>query len=99
MLAAIRRASSRAATALKAEQQLRQLGDIGRNPLRLVFAEQLGGRAATGFVLIISVAQRLTIGVTHDETVWRDFGRPRWWEATLGHGWLSARRGPARPLQ
>jgi hypothetical protein len=43
---AIRSASSCAATALTAQQQLRQLCHVDRDPPRL-FGEQLGGRAAT----------------------------------------------------
>ena len=38
----------------------RQLGDIRRDPPRFVFGEQLGRRAATGFIFIIDVAQRQT---------------------------------------
>jgi hypothetical protein len=34
-------------------QQLRQLGDIGRNPPRLIFDEQLGGRASARFILTL----------------------------------------------
>ena len=41
--------------------------------------------ASPRLTLIIDVAQRLTIGVTHDETVWRDFGSPRRREAAGGH--------------
>jgi hypothetical protein len=41
-----------------------QLRDIRRYaPPRLIFAEQLGRRAATGFAFIIDVAQRLTLSV------------------------------------
>jgi hypothetical protein len=39
IFAAIRRASLRAATALKAEQQMRQLRHVDRNPSRLVLRE------------------------------------------------------------
>jgi hypothetical protein len=63
----------------------RQLGDIHRNPPRFIFAEQLGCRAATGFAFIIDLAQRLTVGVTHDETVGRHFDRPRRREAADSH--------------
>jgi hypothetical protein len=55
---------------------------VNCDPPRLIFAEQLGRSAATGFAFIIDVAQCLTVCVTHDETVRRYFGRPRRWEAT-----------------
>jgi hypothetical protein len=45
------------------------------NPPYLVFATWL--LIAPRLTLIINVAQRLTIGVTHDETVRRYFGSPR----------------------
>ena len=56
--------------------QFRQFSAVRRDPPRLVLAEQLSCRAATGFALKINVAQCLTVGVPHDETVRRDFGSP-----------------------
>jgi hypothetical protein len=32
-------------------EQLRQLGDVGRDPARLVLREQLGGRSPAGLAL------------------------------------------------
>ena len=57
-------------------------------PAAILLAMRLASsllRAATGFALIINVSQRLTVGVTHDETVGRDFGRPWRREAAGGH--------------
>src|SRR5690242_1926391 len=44
-------------------------------------AKQLGRRAPTEFTLIIDIRQLLPASVTHDETVWREFGSPRRREA------------------
>jgi hypothetical protein len=41
--------------------------------------------SATGFAFIINVAKRPPVGITHDETVWRDFGGPRCREAAFRH--------------
>jgi hypothetical protein len=40
---------------LSLAQQLRQLGDIHRNPPRLILAEQLGGRASARFILVVEI--------------------------------------------
>jgi hypothetical protein len=92
-------ASSISSQPVKASRNLfRQVGDlIGYHRIRpglqqhlkrvmprLVLAEQLGGGAPPRLTLIIDLAQRLPIGVTHDETVWRDFSSPRWREAPRG---------------
>jgi hypothetical protein len=45
---------------------LRQLGDIGRNPPRLILGEQLGGRAPTRLLLEIDVSELLTVVIAHD---------------------------------
>jgi hypothetical protein len=66
------------------QQQLRQIGDIRCNPSRLIFTEQFGRRAPSRLTLIIDVAQCLTVGVAHDETVRRYFGGPRRREAAGG---------------
>jgi hypothetical protein len=39
-----------AAVALQLPQKLRQLGDIERNPSRLIAREQLGGRSAARLI-------------------------------------------------
>ncbi len=44
-------------------QQLRQLGEVRRQPPRLVPGEQLGRRAPTGFLLEIKIRERLPGGV------------------------------------
>ncbi len=55
------------AASLVAPQQLRQLGDIGRDPSRLVTRQQLGRRAATRLILIIDIGKLLPGAVSHDE--------------------------------
>ena len=55
---------------------LRQLGDIGRDPPRLILGERLGRGAPARFVLVIDVSELMFVSVTHDETVRRYFGRP-----------------------
>jgi hypothetical protein len=57
----------RAAPALKAKQQLRQLRHIDGNPPRLVFGEQLGGRSSPRLVLEINVRERLAVVVADDK--------------------------------
>jgi len=47
-------------------QQLRQLGDVRRDPPRLIFAEQLSRRSPPRLTFIIHVGNLLTVGVTHD---------------------------------
>jgi hypothetical protein len=44
---------------------LRQLGDISRNPPRLIRAEQLGGQAPSRLILEIDIRQLLTDVVAH----------------------------------
>jgi hypothetical protein len=64
-------------------QQLRQLGDVGRNPPRLVAGEQLARGAPTGLILTIDEGQRLLVGVAHDETGRGFFDGPRRREAAF----------------
>jgi hypothetical protein len=45
------------------QQQLRQLGEVRRHPLRLVLGEKLRRRASSGLILEIDVGERLTVGV------------------------------------
>jgi len=40
-------------------QQLRQLGDIRRDPPRLIFGERLGRRSPTGLILEIDIGKLL----------------------------------------
>jgi hypothetical protein len=47
--------------------QLRQLGDIGRDPQRLITRQQLRRRAPAGLFLVIDLGQLLSGAVCHDE--------------------------------
>jgi hypothetical protein len=70
-----------------------------RQEFQMLSAQIWGGYVqATTYALIrsgqpksrdLAVAQRLTVGVTHDETVRCDFGRPRRLEAAGGQ-WASS---------
>jgi hypothetical protein len=44
-------------------QQLRQLGDVRRDPMRLILAEQLGCRASPRLILEIDIRELLAIVV------------------------------------
>ena len=48
-------------------KQLRQLRDIDRNPPRLIFAQQFGGRAPAGLILEIYVGELLTVVVADNK--------------------------------
>jgi len=65
------------------QMQFRQLGDIGRDPPRLVFCQQLCCRAATGFAFIIDIGELLPVGVPYNETVGRYLSGPRRRKAAL----------------
>jgi hypothetical protein len=54
-----------------------QLGDVRCDTAHLILAEQLGRRTPPRLILIIDVRERLPVVVAHDETVRRDFDRPR----------------------
>jgi hypothetical protein len=60
-------APRRAAAALKAEQQLRQLRHVDRDPPRLVLREQLRRRSPPRFILKINVRELLAAMVNHDK--------------------------------
>ena len=49
-------------------QQLRQPHHIGRNPPRLIFAEQLGCRASPRLILEIDIGELLTVVIADNET-------------------------------
>jgi len=49
-------------------EEVRQLGDIRRDPSRLVLCEQLRSRSAPRLVLIIDVSELLTVVIAHHET-------------------------------
>ncbi len=78
-------------------QQLRQLGDVGRDPPRLVAGEQFGRRPPSRFILAIDESKCLLVAVADDEAR-RGFldgpGRP---EAALRRV-LFARLPPAQLL-
>ena len=48
-------------------QQLRHLGEIDRQPPRLVLGEQIGRRASAGLDLIVEIAKLLSVLVADDE--------------------------------
>jgi hypothetical protein len=58
-------------------QEFPQLDYVNRNPSRLIFAKQLGCRLLAGLILVIDVAQRLTVSVPHNEAVGRNVRSPR----------------------
>jgi hypothetical protein len=49
-------------------QQLRQLGDIRRDPPRLIFREQLGRRSPARLVLEVDVSELLAVVIAHHIT-------------------------------
>jgi len=51
---------------LPSTQQLRQLGDIRRDPPRLIFREQLGRRSPARLVLEVDVSELLAVVIAHD---------------------------------
>ena len=59
--------NSRESPSLALLEQLRQLGNIHRNPQRLILADQLGCLSAARPLLEIDVVERLAVGVTHRE--------------------------------
>ena len=64
--------------------QLRQPGDVGRYPPRLIATEQVGGRVPAGLRLIVDVAQRLPVVIPDDEAASIVlFDVPWWREAAL----------------
>lgn len=62
-------------------QQLRQPGDVDSYTPRLIAREQPRGGTAAGLVLIIDIAERLTVGVADDEARAVVFDVPRRREA------------------
>ena len=69
---------------LKFAQQLRQLGDIRRDPPRLVLGEELGRRPPVRLIGIIDVGKLLSVRVAYDVVVRLQLGRPRGREAAVG---------------
>jgi hypothetical protein len=52
---------------LRFSVQPRQLGDIHRDPPRLVFGEQLGGRSPARLFLEIDIRERLSVVVADEK--------------------------------
>jgi hypothetical protein len=70
---------------VRASAKLRQLRDIGRDPPRLVFAEQLGGRSPAGLILEINIGELLAAVIADNKTGVLFLDRPRWGKAAGGH--------------
>src|SRR5205807_5032972 len=82
-----------------------QLGDVGRDPPRLVPRHQVRRRSPARLILEIDVGQRVAVGISHDEAILAElrFGvidRPGRRESTLRHpvsfSWLRSRSRLAR---
>jgi hypothetical protein len=58
-------------------QQLRQLGDIRRDPPRLILTEQLGCRSSPRLVLEINIGELLSVVIADDKTGGLFLDRPR----------------------
>jgi hypothetical protein len=54
------------ARVLPSTQQLRQLGDIRRDPPRLIFRELIGRRSPARLVLQVDVSELLAVVIAHD---------------------------------
>ena len=65
-LAALDIPSNRGALPLP-RKQLRQLGEVDLQPARLVPREQIGSRAPAGLLLIVEIAELLSVLVADDE--------------------------------
>jgi hypothetical protein len=52
-----------------ASHQLRQLGDVGRDPPRLALGHGIGSRAPAGLILEIDVRQRMAVVVFHNKAL------------------------------
>jgi hypothetical protein len=66
-------------------QQLWQPGKIGRDPSRLIPAEQLGYGSSARLILEIDIGELLPVVVTHDEARGLFLDGPQRREAALGH--------------
>jgi hypothetical protein len=66
---------------LLSTQQLRQPGNAGSDPPRLIACEQTGSCAPAGIILAIDKRQRPPAVVADNEARSRFFDRPGWWEA------------------
>src|SRR5271154_2299660 len=68
-------------------QQLRQLGDVGRDLACFLAGEQLCCRAPARLILKIHVGKRLAVAIPDDDTGIELFGGP-WREKAVGHDGL-----------
>jgi hypothetical protein len=64
---------------------IRQLGDVGGDPPRLIAGEQLGRVASAGVILAIDEGQRLAVVIADDETRRSLLDRQGRREAAGGH--------------
>src|SRR5580700_917675 len=85
------RATKRAASLappLWLPQQLRQLGDVGRDLARFLAGEQLCCRAPARLILEIHVGKRLAVAIPDDDTGVELFGGPWREKKAVGHDGL-----------
>ena len=68
--------------------RLRGLSEIATNPLRLILAEQLGGRSSAGFFLVIEITKFLAAAVFGNESG-ADCPRSTRGETASRHDYLS----------
>jgi len=71
---------------LASAHQLRQLGDIHRNPPRLIARHEVRRQAPPGFVLEMDVGERVVVGIADNVAILAEPGvrvidRPGRWEA------------------
>jgi hypothetical protein len=74
-------------------EQLRQLGDVRRDPPRLIAGQQLRRRSPAGLILEIDVGERLAGVVLHDEAGVRFLDDPRGGRRCPGPASYGARSG------
>ena len=68
-------------------KQLRQLGEVDLQPARLVPREQIGSRAPAGLLLIVEIAELLSVLVADDEA--GVYSSRRWSRAAGSGGGMS----------
>ena len=62
-----------------------EAGDIFGNLLCLIACKQFCGGPPRRIIGKVDVSNRLSLGVTHNETCGPLFGGPRWWKVTFCH--------------
>jgi len=73
-----------------------QLGDIRRDPPRLIFREQLGRRSPAGLVLEVDIGELLTVVIAHHKAGRLFFDLPRRREAAIAAIKLRSSQGRLR---